>query len=346
MENVKEQLTKYYELSQKTRDEVEGGDIASDEALEMIDLERAILKAYGLPCTSPYMDILQFFGFEEQIDDEKIQGVLHELESYAISFLASPAETDEQILHNGKENHKHALDVLRLMGFVEVTQYQMFLYEELWLRKNYAAKDIINELKYAENFDNAVSEIDYQYKRNKNRETYFAKAEKLLNIAGAKYTDEYLAYLKKEQLPEKLIRSIDRKSISWSSNSYNPEILETNKFYMDNVIFYDRTKDDEQIFVGITIFSRYNNRWQRYVIEMPIEQLQQLLLQCTQTSVAETVNGNVDAYEENINDYESGYNYDIRRYAKTYLECNAQIKASWIYSTGCVTHYELLGIGK
>lgn len=339
MENLQEKLKEYYLLAQKTHEITDNEALGkSDEFNDMIEIEEAILKAYGLPLGRPYQSIMENFGWEEEITERKISRVICDLKNSAVRYHHSAVESNEQILHWGKENYKPFDHVLPLMGFTP-TIYNVFLYTELWLRKNYPIKEIIREMKQAQSFSNELNSIYSEKKR-------IAETAGLLKKAGAKYIGEFKAYQKNRYLPKQLIKDIDTGVSPLFGNDYIPEILETDKYYIESVYFFPKEDNDLNGPVNVTVYSIHCNMWQRYRIEMPVQQFQRLLLHCTQTELADLINTYAHDYRE-CPDFFELYTETVhlRKEEKTYLECNASIKAVLTMDMDYWSQYDLLSLG-
>lgn len=275
---------------------------------DLLELEKEILKKFGLPSTFSNRAVIEVFGLGNDLSDESIEHFIDELADKSEEYLTSPVSSDKQQLLMAREEYTFFDDVFAKLNF-SGNSYQVFIYEELFCKYKIDDDAAFAEMKKAESFSDEVNQI-----------TAFSKSrDKIittLKIAGASFYEEYYQFVKYAKLSKKEMKRIKNMEKCFFNSEFMPEFIDAKKLLKLKVkkylCGYYITQKKNILFVMFTENSK------PYFIHLTLNELCRLLENTLQTSNANLIIREIKDTLELSNGYDDDY-YSLATCGGQYL---------------------------
>ncbi len=303
-----ERLYAYHELSLRMHEQDDYRTTDIDNALTEMEFE--ILQYFGLPLHAQvFAELLQFFGSQDPIDDEDIELLLAQLKGRAEKYTKAQAMGAEAVLNEGRQLHESAFEVLPYVD-IDLSLYNIFLYETLLYARDYDTADILNEMNAAAS---APGEIIMAIASD---ELFSGSFDEAAEAAGLRYWNDYVenAWVGKHTPGKKDLRSLDHVREYGRQEDF-PETLLTSGCYISAV----KMESFAMPAVAVEMATDYEEDWLNMVVYMPFIDFLALLKKATNQSVAAMLRA-IFVDQVDNQDLERS-DIDIRQAYGTYLFC-------------------------
>lgn len=233
--------------------------------------------------------------------NEYLDTIIEQLEKMlkerAIAFLSSAAKTNKQLLIEGKANHTSAFDVLPLMD-IGTRSYNLFIYEELWIKKNYTVEIVLLEFeKFA-----TISESNQHFLLGHKLD---AKAENILIDAKLSFIKQYKKYL---------IETFRHLADSDFSMEFDfPFRCIVTQSFFDEIEFLENDS------ARITLQTQVNGSWQELCVYLYLEKLELLLKENKQEKITTRLLDKIKQFRGGVLRNKV---FRIKNVNQKFLECN------------------------
>lgn len=153
-----------------------------------LDLRQDVLKRFGLPISSDFLDTITFGN--KILTKKEISEVIDTLHQQAEEYLLMPVSTDTQALEDTLTEDKKPYSILPKIG-IQINLYSMFVYDEIYLKGRDSIDNILRSLRIA-NHPDIISALI-----NINNGSSKTPREKLVEIEkkGVSYVKEFERFM-------------------------------------------------------------------------------------------------------------------------------------------------------
>ncbi len=270
-----DRLYAYHELAQQVH--ASGEYLQDDVMVGMTEMEDSIMQFFGLPLqTNVFGDLLRSFGWQEKIDDDDVERLLQQLKGKAEKYLLSPAKGAHAIMNEGRDTHETAFDVLPFID-IDLSLYNIFLYEGLFYAQGYEAESILEEMKRSGKLPNEV------VMAMNNDLLISGTYDEVAACGGLQYWQEYItnSRLNHEIPGKKMLRSIDH-AVEYGWDGDFPESLVLSEFYISSITYLHL----EHPAVSVEMVVDQDDDWMVIVVYMSVTELVGILKKAINTTIA------------------------------------------------------------
>lgn len=166
----------------------QGGPTWNGELYEQIlEIQDAILKSFGLPFSLNYEKLIRFQTSPPTATE--LEDRLSRLHSAATRYLLSNVKSDLQILHEAQENQGGPMYVLPELK-IKIHAYTIFVFNKILLKRKDSVENVLSDLRFCNQSEilNALGQIHFGTTDHPNETVEF------LENAGVKYLEQFIIH--------------------------------------------------------------------------------------------------------------------------------------------------------
>lgn len=156
---------------------------------QVFELEKQILKCFGLPRTNKFVRIMWQIADNVSSSKQRALIMMEQLSLEAEKYLASKPSSLKQLIIDARKHNSDPFEVLPEI-YVGPNSYTLFVYNEIMLKSDIADNDIIAEFQIIKESSCLIDiYMLTQMEQYKNSDAY-----KYLKSIGLKYIDAYMKW--------------------------------------------------------------------------------------------------------------------------------------------------------
>jgi hypothetical protein len=173
----------------------------------VMEIEKQILKCFGLPRTNKYVKIMWQIADNVSNSKQRALIMMEQLSLEAEKYLASKPSSLKHLISEARKNHSDPFEVLPEI-YVGPNSYTLFVYNEILLKGFNSDDDIIAEFQLIRE-SGCLMDIYMltQMEQYKNSDSY-----KYLKTIGLKFIDDYMLWYFSKYKTKKQLPKIEQKS--------------------------------------------------------------------------------------------------------------------------------------